>query len=80
MEPALDVQPPTEIFSDNPDGAEGLRKQAAACRRLADQARTRAGTTSMHALADHFEEQARRTDVNGSGATDDPAASQSPTK
>jgi hypothetical protein len=63
MEPALDGQPPTEIFPDNPDGAEGLRNQAAACRRLAAQARTSAGTTSMSALADHFDEQARRADL-----------------
>jgi len=54
---------PTEIFPDNPDGAEGLRNQAAACRRLATQARTRAGTTSMSALAEHLEEQARRADT-----------------
>ena len=56
----MDAQPPTEIFPDNPDGAEGLRNQAAACRRLAAKARTKAGTTSMSALADHFDEQAKR--------------------
>jgi len=56
----LDVPSPTEIFPDDPEGAVGLRKQSAACRRLAAEARTTAGTTSMEALADHFEEQARR--------------------
>jgi hypothetical protein len=59
----LDVRPPTEIFPDHPDGALGLRNQAAACRRLAAQARTSAGTTSMTELAAHFEEQARRLDL-----------------
>lgn len=65
----VDSPQPTEIFPDNPDGAEGLRNQAAACRRLAAQARTRAGTSSMHALADHFDDQARKLDVT------DPASS-----
>lgn len=69
MEPVLDGQPPTEIFPDNPDGAEGLRNQAAACRRLAAQARTSAGTSSMNALADHFDEQARRADAADSPKT-----------
>jgi hypothetical protein len=64
----LDAQPP-EIFPDNPDGAEGLRNQAAACRRLAARARTRAGTSSMNALADHFDEQARRADAAESAKT-----------
>jgi hypothetical protein len=65
----LDAQPLTEIFPDNHDGAEGLRNQAAACRRLAAQARTRAGTTSMNELADHFDEQARRADAAESSKT-----------
>ena len=59
----MDAQPPIEIFPDNPGGADGLRDQAAACRRLAAQARTRAGITSMNALADHFDEQARRAEI-----------------
>ena len=42
--------------------AEGLREQAAACRRLAANARTRAGRTSIEALGDHFDEQARKLD------------------
>lgn len=53
----------TEIFPPNPDGAEGLRNQAAACRRLAMQSRTLAGTSSMTALADHFDEQAMRLEL-----------------
>jgi type IV secretory pathway VirB9-like protein len=71
----VDSPEPTEIFPVNPDGAEGLRDQAAACRRLAAQARTRAGNTSMTALAEHFDEQARRIDQaefsngTGNGAT-----------
>jgi hypothetical protein len=59
----VDFPEPTEIFPESPDGAEGLRNQAAACRRLAAQARTKAGTTSMTALADHFDEQAQRVDL-----------------
>ena len=48
--------------SERRDSAESLREQAAACRRLAAAARTRAGTTSLDALADHFDEQARKLD------------------
>ena len=76
----MDGQPPIEIFPDNPDGPEGLRNQAAACRRLATRARTRAGTSSMNALADHFDEQARRADTIGSGTSDGPAGQQGPTR
>ena len=42
--------------------ADGLRDQAAACRRLAAAARTRSGMTSLEALGDHFDEQARKID------------------
>lgn len=56
-------------YTDDPDPraeqsatAEGLREQAAACRRLAGTARTRAGRTSIEALGDHFDEQARKLD------------------
>jgi hypothetical protein len=76
----LDAQPPAEIFPDNPDGAEGLRNQAAACRRLAAQARTRAGTTSMNALADHFDEQARRADAAESASTNESAGTRGVTR
>jgi hypothetical protein len=44
------------------DTADSLRSQAAACRRLAASARTRSGTTSLDALADHFDDQARKLD------------------
>ena len=76
----MDAQPPSEIFPENPDGPEGLRNQAAACRRLAARARTRAGTSSMNALADHFDEQAQRADIIGSGTSDGPAGQQGPTR
>lgn len=42
--------------------ADGLRGQAAACRRLSVQARTRAGTKALVELGDHFDEQARKLD------------------
>jgi hypothetical protein len=44
------------------EAADGLREQAAACRRLAANARTRAGTSSLNALAEHFDKQARAID------------------
>ena len=44
------------------DSARQLREQAAACRRLAVQARTRAGKKGLGALADNFDEQARKMD------------------
>ena len=53
---------------DEPDGrphrnaAEGLREQAAACRRLSAQARTRQGTKALQALGDHFDDQAGKLD------------------
>jgi hypothetical protein len=55
---------PLEEKSDAPhrDTAEGLREQAAACRRLSGQARTRQGTKALEALGDHFDEQARKLD------------------
>jgi hypothetical protein len=76
----LDAQPRTEIFPENPDGAAGLRNQATACRRLAARARTHAGTSSMNALADHFDEQARRADVTESASFDESAGMQGITK
>lgn len=42
--------------------ADGLREQAAACRRLAAAARTRAGGKALDGLADHFDNEARRID------------------
>ena len=44
------------------ESASQLREQAAACRRLAVQARTRAGKKGLDALGDHFDEQARKID------------------
>jgi hypothetical protein len=44
------------------DSAEGLREQAAACRRLSSKARTRQGTKALETLGDHFDEQARKLD------------------
>ena len=49
----------------NTEQAESLRSQAAACRRLATNSRTRTGRTSLEALADHFDEQARKLDPSG---------------
>jgi len=44
------------------ENAQSLREQAASCRRLAASAKTRTGTTSLFALADHFDDQARKLD------------------
>lgn len=59
--------PPDEESAAPPTGsrahsAESLREQAAACRRLAAQARTPAGKNGLGALGDHFDEQARKID------------------
>jgi hypothetical protein len=55
---------PVARAAGNPhiDSADGLREQAAACRRLSSKARTRAGTKALVALGDHFDEQARKLD------------------
>ena len=44
------------------DTAQSLREQAASCRRLSVQSRTRAGARALVELGDHFDEQARRLD------------------
>jgi len=44
------------------DAADGLREQAASCRRLAGRARTAAGSTALKSVADHFDDDARRAD------------------
>jgi hypothetical protein len=44
------------------DRADSLREQAASCRRLAAQARTRAGSKALDALGDHFDGQALHLD------------------
>ena len=42
--------------------AEGLREQAASCRRLAKRARTDSGATALQAVAEQFDTDARRMD------------------
>ena len=49
------------------DTADSLRGQAASCRRLAAASLTRAGRSSLGALADHFDEQARKIDLKDDG-------------
>jgi hypothetical protein len=44
------------------DAAEGLREQAASCRRLAKRARTDSGATALNAVAEQFDTDARRID------------------
>jgi hypothetical protein len=44
------------------DAADGLREQAASCRRLAKRARTDSGATALQATADQFDTDARRID------------------
>jgi hypothetical protein len=63
----MGFDPPDEESAASPNGtrahsADSLREQAAACRRLAAQARTPAGKNGLDALGDHFDEQARKID------------------
>ena len=44
------------------DAADGLREQAASCRRLARRARTATGSTALAAVAEQFDTDARRMD------------------
>jgi hypothetical protein len=44
------------------DAADGLREQAASCRRLAKRARTASGWTALRAVADKFDTDANRID------------------
>jgi hypothetical protein len=44
------------------DAADGLRQQAASCRRLATRARTPAGSTALNTVAEQFDTDARRID------------------
>ena len=44
------------------DAADGLREQAASCRRLARRARTASGSTALAAVAEQFDTDARRVD------------------
>jgi hypothetical protein len=44
------------------DAADGLRDQAASCRRLARRALTSSGSQALNAVADQFDDDARRID------------------
>jgi hypothetical protein len=44
------------------DAADGLREQAASCRRLARRARTPSGATALGAVAEQFDTDACRID------------------
>ena len=44
------------------DAADGLREQAASCRRLSRRARTQAGSKALNTIADHFDDDASRID------------------
>jgi hypothetical protein len=44
------------------DAADGLREQAASCRRLAKRARTRDGEQALRGAAEQFDTDARRID------------------
>jgi len=59
---SVDFEDTSETRPDPLVAAEAFRQQAASCRRLAATARTRAGRTSIEALGDHFDEQARKLD------------------
>jgi len=44
------------------DAADGLREQAASCRRLSKRARTEAGSRALNRIAEHFDDDANRID------------------
>lgn len=44
------------------EAADGLREQAASCRRLAKRARTKGGSSALTNAADQFDDDARRID------------------
>ena len=44
------------------DAADGLREQAASCRRLSKRARTAVGSEALKNVADQFDSDARRID------------------
>ena len=44
------------------DAADGLREQAASCRRLSRGARTQAGAKALNTIADEFDNHASRID------------------
>jgi hypothetical protein len=45
------------------DVADGLREQAASCRRLSKRARTAAGSKALNRIAEHFDDDANRIDA-----------------
>ncbi len=47
------------------EAAEQLREQAASCRRLAKRARTTSGLSALTAVAEQFDDDARRIDPSG---------------
>jgi hypothetical protein len=55
-------EPLTTPILPQADSADQLRQQAAACRRLALNSRTRAGKTGLDALGEHFDAQAHKLD------------------
>ena len=62
LDPTRESAAETAASETREQSAEELREQAAACRRLAVNARTRAGTRALDALGDHFDDRARRLD------------------
>jgi hypothetical protein len=49
------------------EAAEQLREQAASCRRLAKRARTTSGLSALTAVAEQFDDDARRIDPTSYG-------------
>ena len=49
-------------FISRGEAADKLREQAVSCRRLANRARTTAGTRALIQVADYFDADARRID------------------
>ena len=54
-------------FISRGEAADELREQAVTCRRLANRARTEAGTRALIQVADYFDADARRIDPSGEG-------------
>ena len=48
------------------EAADELREQPASCRRLAKRARTKGGLSALSAVADQFDDDARRIDPTSS--------------
>jgi hypothetical protein len=58
---------PVSSFMSEParsesEAADGLREQAASCRKLAGRARTASGSTALKKVADQFDDDARLID------------------